>query len=245
MERLDRNELAKCQVQVSEQLEKVVEALKPTSINPIPIGKETIGNYTKYIFRAKKGYNVDGGIKEVRSIKSYSISQAGELEEKSHIYKTLKSDKDSFGGIDKLFSALFVEALTESAERLKENAKIKGFSDEDIKGILQDSINLKEAAKSIENVATVIIDGKKYEQHEEWGEDASYYFASDKNQIDAEEFSRQLSLQLKILHNAGIVHYDLKLKNVLVKKENGQLKVRIIDFDFAYYIESPRYEFWL
>ena len=71
----------------------------------------------------------------------------------------------------------------------------------------------------------------QYKQHEKWGEDALRYFKDGQNSGDAKEFSRQLSLQVKIIHNAGIVHYDLKPQNILVKKENGQLKVRIIDFD--------------
>ena len=126
--------------------------------------------------------------------------------------------------------------MTISAEKLKKDVKKRSHSTEDI----QDSNNLLEAARSIGKVATVTLGGVKYEQHEKWGEDARHYFAGNNNSNDTEEFARQLSLQLKILHDSGIVHYDLKPENILVKKEDGKLKLRIIDFDLSYDIKKPK-----
>lgn len=44
---------------------------------------------------------------------------------------------------------------------------------------------------------------------------------------------------LKLLHQDGIVHLDLKPANILVKKDEQELKVSIIDFGLALRIDHP------
>ena len=44
----------------------------------------------------------------------------------------------------------------------------------------------------------------------------------------------ELSTAILFLHSVGIIHRDLKPDNVLIsKKENGEIKVKLIDFGFS------------
>jgi serine/threonine protein kinase len=49
------------------------------------------------------------------------------------------------------------------------------------------------------------------------------------------EFIKQTATALKYIHSKNIIHRDLKLHNVLIKKESGSFKFKISDFGFACY----------
>mmetsp|Transcript_17120 Transcript_17120/g.30026 ORF Transcript_17120/g.30026 Transcript_17120/m.30026 type:complete len:219 (+) Transcript_17120:176-832(+) len=55
---------------------------------------------------------------------------------------------------------------------------------------------------------------------------------------DTQEIIRQLLTGVQALHNAGLVHKDLKLENVMVGRPResvnaGEMKVKLVDFDTA------------
>ena len=57
-----------------------------------------------------------------------------------------------------------------------------------------------------------------------------------KNKIGRDEKRKILARiieGLSYLHGKGIAHRDLKLENVLVFKENGEISVKLADFGFA------------
>mmetsp|Transcript_24193 Transcript_24193/g.82595 ORF Transcript_24193/g.82595 Transcript_24193/m.82595 type:complete len:371 (+) Transcript_24193:173-1285(+) len=53
------------------------------------------------------------------------------------------------------------------------------------------------------------------------------------NEADARRIFKQLISGLKYLHNNGVVHRDLKLENLLLKKQNDISQVKIADFGLA------------
>ena len=248
MHPVDKREAFRCSEEIDRQLNSLCDRLGRSKAEFIsrPTGKETINGYTKYIFVDKTKADTRRGqesrIKHVVELPTYSVSQDGKVETGNMSYKVLKADSmfpddreaevlETYKGVDKKFSEIYAKALKEEA--------IKSPPP-------QDAAKLLEVARTIENVTGVRLSsnhfgdtGPVYEQHEIWGKDASLYFRGDDNSGYEKEFARQLSLHLKLLHNAGIVHYDLKPQDVLVKTKNGQLMIKIIDFDIAYNIKKP------
>ena len=49
------------------------------------------------------------------------------------------------------------------------------------------------------------------------------------------EFIKQTTSGLKYLHDKNIIHRDIKLHNVLIKRNNGKIEFKISDFGFACY----------
>ena len=54
----------------------------------------------------------------------------------------------------------------------------------------------------------------------------------------------ELALGLAFIHQNGIIHRDLSLDNVLVKSENGQLRVVITDFGHSRFLTRDRGTHW-
>ena len=101
LKELGEGEYKSSKQDISQQLKQVTAKLgESVDLNPRPIGKKTIGDYTEYVFVDSTKEFHYGGIKNVFSAMSYSISKGGILETKSHIYKTLKDGKFKYDQVD-------------------------------------------------------------------------------------------------------------------------------------------------
>lgn len=94
--------------------------------------------------------------------------------------------------------------------------------------------------RRLEDQGMVTVDGVEYLLDAKFGEDAYEFFHMSRKPRDkVNQFRTQLGQQLKVLHDKGIVHYDLKLENILVEDGQEGLQIQLFDFDYARNFKNP------